>query len=219
MTVTGSLYKGLGYDEHPLVGYLATTGGAALLGSLLYKMLKKDPKRGAAVGVAGGTLASAPFLVSSMMNHEKLKPRSWPVPFQDNPNYDTQLKTADVKFPYYDPNTDFYNRPELGNSYLSSAIVPGAMYALLEDKSTLPNKLRAHVAKTLHGSGLEALQSGSGAVTIGDVASAGVKAGLGAAGSFVLGTMLGSKSPKTWAGIGGTLAGSLSLGKSLGIVR
>lgn len=219
MTAADSVYRGLGYEQSPLVGYLATTGGAALLGSLIYKMMKKDPKRGAAVGVAGGTLASAPFLISSLINHQKMKPRSWPIPLEDNPNYDTQLKSAEIKFPYYDPNTDFYNRPELGNGFLDSAIVPGAMYALLEDKSTLPNKLRAHVAKTLHGSGMEALQNGNGAVTIGDVANAGLKAGLGAAGSFVLGTMLGSKSPKTWAGIGGTLAGSLSLGKSLGLVR
>lgn len=217
MDIPNSLYKGLGYEQNPLLGYLTTTGGSALLGALLYKLMDKDKLRGAALGVGAGTVASLPLLAKSIEKHTKRDMPMWPAPLRNNPEGNTQVKLSG--FPHYDPNTDRFNRPELSNSFLDSAIVPGAVEAVINDHNTLPDKFRQHIGRALYGSGVEASNNNRNAVTVGDVAKAGVNAGLGAATSFVLGTMLGSSSPATWAAVGGALTGSMSLGKSFGMMR
>ncbi len=90
------------------------------------------------------------------------------------------------------------------------------MKSLLESKDTLDYKFRQMTSDTLQYAG----QDASGPhLTVGDIASAGVRAGLGGLGGFALGAMLGSRNPKNWAGVGAAISGGLSLGKSTGIIR
>lgn len=210
MTALGDLHRNLGFEDGPVKGFATTTVSAAVLGALVSKLMGLQADRGAMLGTLGGAAVSMPLAAKSKIDKdvknrfgETVRP-----PFYKSAGY-----------PFYDPNTDRFNRPALGPGYLDSPIVHGAMDSLLEDKHSLDNVFRNHIAASLAAGGANAAAQGKREVTIGDIARAGVQAGMGGVGGFVLGTFLGSKNPGTWGLTGAALTGAYSLGKSFGSIR
>ena len=201
MSLYDKLYAALGYEDNPGLGAATTASGSALLGSLLFKLMDKDPLKGAATGGLLGTAASAPLLAKSMIDHAP----------DGNPMSIYPLAPAFNKRAERDESG--WGAPS--GSFLSSPIRLGGMQSLLASKDTLDSKFRQMTSDTL----IDAGQNAKGHLTIGDIASAGIRAGLGGVGGFALGAMLGSRNPKNWAGVGAAITGGLSLGKSTGIIR
>lgn len=216
MRKLANLYEALGYKDSPTRGFATTTITAGALAALLSKLVGLRADRGAALGTLGGAAIAAPLTAKSIIDRDIDRKFG----YTPKPSYYQEImskKTAG--YPFYDANTDPFNRPSLGDGYLDSPIVPGAMSSLLEDSSTLPHVFRNHIAASLAGAGAIAASSGKSGVTIGDVAKAGIQAGLGGAGGFMLGTFLGSRNPGTWGLTGAALTGAYSLGKSFGSQR
>ena len=59
----------------------------------------------------------------------------------------------------------------------------------------------------------------TGIVTIGDVARAGIHAGLSTLAAQTLGHVLGARNPRSWQAPGAAIGGALSLGHSTGFIR
>jgi hypothetical protein len=210
VTAVSKFNDTMGFKDSPLKGYATTTATSAALGALVAKLMGLRGDRGAALGVLGGSALSVPFIMNAKLDKD-IKARG----FDNIPRPPFFGKQAG--FPYYDANTDVYNRPiHSSGSYLDSPIVPGAMAGFLADRETLDGNFRKAVAASMAHAGASAASAGRNEVTIGDIARAGVQAGLGGVGGFVLGTFLGSKNPGTWGMAAGALTGAYSLGKSFG---